>query len=181
MCAGKFPLVSMGARAEGLACAYPGARTPIGASGIMFPFCFHSVSVLGPICFGPFSVPCLLLMSVPCPSCVFALVFMFSPISLPCPSYFQRISIQYQLPVYPVSVMYPSHVLHVPFLCLLHFHPMLVLVAIQYSSSWFLSFFCPVPFQFKSQFHPFTILLCPTSNPFLAHIHHMFVMFLDRV
>ena len=29
MCAGKFPLVSMG----GLACADPGARTPIGASG----------------------------------------------------------------------------------------------------------------------------------------------------
>ena len=33
MCAGKFPLVSMGSRAEGLACADPGARTPIGASG----------------------------------------------------------------------------------------------------------------------------------------------------
>ena len=33
--AGKFPLVSMGGRAEGLACADPGARTPIGASGIM--------------------------------------------------------------------------------------------------------------------------------------------------
>ena len=32
-CAGKFPLVSMGGRAEGLACADPGARTPIGASG----------------------------------------------------------------------------------------------------------------------------------------------------
>ena len=32
--AGKFPLVSMGDRAEGLACADPGARTPIGASGI---------------------------------------------------------------------------------------------------------------------------------------------------
>ena len=32
--AGKFPLVSMGVRAEGLACADPGARTPIGASGI---------------------------------------------------------------------------------------------------------------------------------------------------
>ena len=29
----KFPLVSMGGRAEGLACADPGARTPIGASG----------------------------------------------------------------------------------------------------------------------------------------------------
>ena len=33
MGAGKFPLVSMGGRAEGLACADPGARTPIGASG----------------------------------------------------------------------------------------------------------------------------------------------------
>jgi hypothetical protein len=31
--AGKFPLVSMGIRAEGLACADPGLRTPIGASG----------------------------------------------------------------------------------------------------------------------------------------------------
>ena len=36
--AGKFPLVSMGGRAEGLACADPGARTPIGASGISFSF-----------------------------------------------------------------------------------------------------------------------------------------------
>ena len=35
-CAGKFPLVWMGGRAEGLACADPGARTPIGASGIYF-------------------------------------------------------------------------------------------------------------------------------------------------
>ena len=34
MCAVKFPLVSMGGRAEGLTCADPGARTPIGASGI---------------------------------------------------------------------------------------------------------------------------------------------------
>ena len=32
-CAGKFPLVSMGGRAEGLACADPIARTPIGGSG----------------------------------------------------------------------------------------------------------------------------------------------------
>ena len=31
-CAGKFPLLSMGGRAEGLACADPGARTPISAS-----------------------------------------------------------------------------------------------------------------------------------------------------
>ena len=34
MCAEKFPLVSIRGRAEGLACADPGARTPIGASGI---------------------------------------------------------------------------------------------------------------------------------------------------
>ena len=32
MCAEKFPLVSMGGRAEGLACADPVARIPIGAS-----------------------------------------------------------------------------------------------------------------------------------------------------
>ena len=32
MCAEKFPLVSMGGRVEGLTCADPGARTPIGAS-----------------------------------------------------------------------------------------------------------------------------------------------------
>ena len=31
--AGKFPLVSMGGRAEGLACTDPRARTPIGTSG----------------------------------------------------------------------------------------------------------------------------------------------------
>jgi hypothetical protein len=33
-CARKFLLVLIGGQAEGLACAYPGARTPIGASGI---------------------------------------------------------------------------------------------------------------------------------------------------
>ena len=33
MCAGKFLLVSIGGRVEGLACADPGARTPIGGSG----------------------------------------------------------------------------------------------------------------------------------------------------
>ena len=32
-CAGKFPLTLMGGLAEGLACADPGARTPIGVSG----------------------------------------------------------------------------------------------------------------------------------------------------
>ena len=30
-CAGKFPLMLMGGLAEGLACADPGVRTPIGA------------------------------------------------------------------------------------------------------------------------------------------------------
>jgi hypothetical protein len=33
MCAREFPLMLMGGRVEGLACADPGARTPIGASG----------------------------------------------------------------------------------------------------------------------------------------------------
>ena len=37
-CAGKFPPVSMGGRVEGLACADPGARTPIGASGNLSKF-----------------------------------------------------------------------------------------------------------------------------------------------
>ena len=32
-CGRKFPLTLMGARVEGLSCANPGARTPIGASG----------------------------------------------------------------------------------------------------------------------------------------------------
>ena len=52
MCAGKFPLVSMGGRAEGLASADPGARTPIGASGnsLQCYWCMSAntaVSVLG--------------------------------------------------------------------------------------------------------------------------------------
>ena len=41
-CAGKFPLVSMGGRAEGLTCADPGAWTPIGASGNVKD-CFSSL------------------------------------------------------------------------------------------------------------------------------------------
>ena len=40
-CAEKFPLMSMGGRAEGLACIDPGARTPIGVSG-NFTILFHS-------------------------------------------------------------------------------------------------------------------------------------------
>jgi hypothetical protein len=39
---GKFPLVSMGGRVEGIACADPGARTPIGASG-NFSSSLHTV------------------------------------------------------------------------------------------------------------------------------------------
>ena len=35
-CAGKFPLMSIGGQAEGLACANPGARTPIGVNGNFF-------------------------------------------------------------------------------------------------------------------------------------------------
>ena len=31
-CAGKFPLMSMGGRAEGVACEDLGARTPLGVS-----------------------------------------------------------------------------------------------------------------------------------------------------
>ena len=34
MCAGKFPLMSIGVRAEGLASADPGARTPMSVSGL---------------------------------------------------------------------------------------------------------------------------------------------------
>ena len=37
-CAEKIPLVSMGGQAEGLACADPGARNPIGACGNMLSF-----------------------------------------------------------------------------------------------------------------------------------------------
>ena len=44
MCAEKFPLVSMGGRAEGLACADPGGRTPIGASGIFLPLQAQSLT-----------------------------------------------------------------------------------------------------------------------------------------
>jgi hypothetical protein len=44
---GKFPLVSMRGRAEGLACADPGARTPIGASGNLFCFlCQFTINVV---------------------------------------------------------------------------------------------------------------------------------------
>ena len=42
--AGKFQLVSMGGRVEGLACADLGARTPIGARGNFNLFIFFSLS-----------------------------------------------------------------------------------------------------------------------------------------
>ena len=41
----KYPLVSMGGRAEGFACADPGARTPIGASRIFFSSLKTSLSL----------------------------------------------------------------------------------------------------------------------------------------
>ena len=41
MCTGKFPFMSMGGQAEGLECADPGARTPIGVSGIVFLLLFR--------------------------------------------------------------------------------------------------------------------------------------------
>ena len=42
MCAGKFLLMLMGGQAEGLPCADPGARTPIGVSRIpYFSFLFN--------------------------------------------------------------------------------------------------------------------------------------------
>ena len=41
-CAQKIPLVSMGGRAEGLACADLGARNPIGASGNYY-ICFSLI------------------------------------------------------------------------------------------------------------------------------------------
>ena len=43
-CAGKFPLVPMGVRVEGPACADPGSETPIGASGIWLSWLWQSVS-----------------------------------------------------------------------------------------------------------------------------------------
>ena len=44
-CAGKFPLILMGGRAEVLACSDPGARTPIGVSR---NFCLLSYLIVEP-------------------------------------------------------------------------------------------------------------------------------------
>jgi hypothetical protein len=41
MCGRKFPLMSMGGRPEGLACADPGARTPIGMSRNSYNYTFN--------------------------------------------------------------------------------------------------------------------------------------------
>ena len=38
-CPGNFPLMSIGGQAEGLACADPRPRTPIGVSGNVFDLC----------------------------------------------------------------------------------------------------------------------------------------------
>ena len=38
MCAGKFPLMSMGGRAEGLACVDPEVRTPISVSEKLYVY-----------------------------------------------------------------------------------------------------------------------------------------------
>jgi hypothetical protein len=45
-CARKFPLVLMGDQAEGLTCADPGARTPIGVSGNLRPVIGQTVQKL---------------------------------------------------------------------------------------------------------------------------------------
>ena len=49
-CAENIPLVSMGGRAKGLACADQGTRTPIGASGICLVCQVESI----PECFSQF-------------------------------------------------------------------------------------------------------------------------------
>ena len=55
MCAGKFPLVSMGGQAEGLVCADPGARTPISASGNLIDFCYDTVYIDSEINYSQFT------------------------------------------------------------------------------------------------------------------------------
>ena len=42
ICAEKFLLMSIGGQAEGLECADPGARTPIGMSGYFESFLIYS-------------------------------------------------------------------------------------------------------------------------------------------
>ena len=47
-CSKKIPLVSMGGRAEGLACADLEARTPISVSGIIHSFELNSLPLESP-------------------------------------------------------------------------------------------------------------------------------------
>ena len=49
MCAEKFPLVSIGGRAEGLACEDPEGMTPIGASENCLSSSCISSRVIGPL------------------------------------------------------------------------------------------------------------------------------------
>ena len=58
-CAGKFPLVLMGGRAKGQACADPVARTPIGASGIKYLFTGvnKKLNIAGYCCHSPLYRP----------------------------------------------------------------------------------------------------------------------------
>ena len=70
-CGGKFPIVPMGGQAEGLACADPGARTPIGASGIFLISSIDvggifSVSRLRPQVFYIFGILLFLILRNPC-------------------------------------------------------------------------------------------------------------------
>jgi hypothetical protein len=46
VCTGKFLLMLIGERADGLACTDPGARTPIGASRIFLSFFFFCLPLL---------------------------------------------------------------------------------------------------------------------------------------
>ena len=55
-CAGKFSLKSMGGWAEGLACADPGARTPIGVSGNSKKFSIFKIVILNDL-FNFFHLP----------------------------------------------------------------------------------------------------------------------------
>ena len=57
-CGGKYSIMSMGGLAEGLACADPGARTPIGVSGnsgISSYMCLVLCNLRCVICYGGYS------------------------------------------------------------------------------------------------------------------------------
>ena len=65
MCAGKFPLVSMGGWVEGLTYADPGTRTPIGASEIMFIDLTHEYMIKINIKMEILTAALMLMMMVP--------------------------------------------------------------------------------------------------------------------